>query len=277
MNVPDAYRLAFSDRQAEAFAAPDAVEWTKEALDSGRTLHEVAMARTSDPDDPDGGMRLRGRGPVPVVDGPGGRWAVRHYHRGGAVAPLLGDRYLRGGTPRPAVEARWSREAIRRGIPTPRVVAGAVYPAGVFYRADLVTEYVPDSRDLAAVLFGEGQTGPEGGPAIGPEEALDLAGRLLVHAAERGLYHPDLNARNILLARSEGALQPWLVDLDRCRVQVAGPDLVTQTMLKRLERSVLKIARAGGRAVPKAWLETLRGAVRDGLPLDAPLEGSRDR
>ena len=39
---------------------------------------------------------LRGRGKVYVVPGPTGLMAVRHYHRGGAVAaPLLRDRYLR--------------------------------------------------------------------------------------------------------------------------------------------------------------------------------------
>jgi hypothetical protein len=43
-----------------------------------------------------------GRGPVHVVDapvpGPAGaaRWVVRHYRRGGAAAPLLGDRYWGG-------------------------------------------------------------------------------------------------------------------------------------------------------------------------------------
>ncbi|HET7557816.1 MAG TPA: lipopolysaccharide kinase InaA family protein, partial [Rhodanobacteraceae bacterium] len=35
-----------------------------------------------------------GRGSVVFVETPDGVCALRHYHRGGMVAPILGDRYL---------------------------------------------------------------------------------------------------------------------------------------------------------------------------------------
>src|SRR5204863_45148 len=87
------------------------------------------------------GTPVFGRGPVPVLATPRGRWVVRRYHRGGRVAALLRDRYLRWGSSRPLREAHVSGELLRRGIPTPRVVAGAIYPDGAFYRADLMTEF----------------------------------------------------------------------------------------------------------------------------------------
>ena len=60
--------------------------------------------------------------------------------------------YFRG-TPRPVHETRVSEEARRRGVPTPRVVAAMTYPQGPYYRADLVTEFVPASTDLVESLF----------------------------------------------------------------------------------------------------------------------------
>lgn len=238
-----------------AFADPVARSWVVATLEKGWTLHQAASS------DPDARM-LRGRGPVPVVPAPEGHWVVRHYWRGGAMAPLLGDRYLNVGEPRPVSEARWAYEAERRAVPTPAVVAGAIYRAGPFYRADIVTEYVPRSRDLAAVLFDDG---PE--PDAGPDEpawselradALAAARELVILAAEAGLFHPDLNAMNILLSRAPGTVDPWMVDLDRCRLDVAGPDLVESAMLGRLERSLRKLEASTGRPLPAEEWRILR-------------------
>jgi hypothetical protein len=78
---------------------------------------------------------------------------VRHYQRGGAVGPILGDRYLSLGRYRPLCETVASLEARERGISTPAVVAGIVYPAGIFYRADLVTEEIPNAVAVAGPLW----------------------------------------------------------------------------------------------------------------------------
>jgi 3-deoxy-D-manno-octulosonic acid kinase len=186
---------------------------------------------------------------------------VRHYFRGGALASLLGDRYLRLGRSRPAAEAHWAREAEWRGVPTPRVMAGVWYPAGLFYRADLVTLYVPYSADLGRILFGE----PD--EARSRAEALAAAGRLIVRAAEAGLFHPDLNAKNVLLARREGGLAPLLLDLDQCRVDVAGPGRLEDAMIARLERSLRKLGEASGRPLSREDWRALHRGVLEGGPL----------
>ena len=79
---------------------------------------------------------------------------MRHYHRGGAVASLLGDRYLRVGEPRPVRELRLGRALERLGVPTVPHLAAAVYTHGIWYRGDLVTRWVSGSVDLAEGLFG---------------------------------------------------------------------------------------------------------------------------
>ncbi|TVR53578.1 MAG: hypothetical protein EA421_10750, partial [Gemmatimonadales bacterium] len=100
-----------------------------ELLEGGDTLHLAARSRALDR--PGGG--LHGRGPVPLIPGLGGeeRWAVRHFHRGGLLAPLTGDRYFRSWTlPRPFAEATASERCREQGIATPRVMAAAVYGRG---------------------------------------------------------------------------------------------------------------------------------------------------
>lgn len=286
---------------AVAFARPEAMTWLRARLGHPEGVHGAALEEAE--------ALLRGRGPVPVVPAPGDgsiptvarpsdvgvpwraatRWAVRHYHRGGAVAPLLTDRYLRMGTPRPFLEAAASEEVGRRGLATPAVVAGAVYPSGIVYRADLVTAFVPETRDLAALLFRPGgtadgsppfdeagRTGDGGASHDGsaPDaaghhrlDALRRAGRLIARMASRGVRHPDLNAKNVLL-REPSASAPsrgpetLLLDLDRCTFS-DGPD-TPAPLLDRLERSLRKFERTHGPALSEAEWVALRDAAAIG-------------
>lgn len=253
MNLPEGY-AAIRAAHARAFALEAALPWVHEALAGGGTLHDWAADR------PDR-RKLTGRGTVFSVPahamGPDGRnrWVVRHYYRGGAVARWLGDRYLAVGRPRPLLEARAALEARARGIRTPAVVAGAIYPAGAFVRADIVTEEIPDATDLAGVLFG-----PEAA-AVDAEASLTAAGRL-VRALERaGLFHPDLNAKNILLrSQPAGGPEAHLVDLDRCCVRERGVPAPALAMRRRLERSLRKFERLTGRTLPTgAWVALRSG------------------
>ena len=200
---------------AWAFALDSAGPWLEALLARGDTLHAWAGVQ------PDR-RELAGRGAVYSVAAPTrgpdarARWVVRHYYRGGAVARYLDDRYLSLGRPRPLVEACAALEARGRGILTPAAVAGAVYPAGAFYRADLVTEEIPDASDLAAVLFGEGAGG------VDASASLTAAGRLVRTLERAGLFHPDMNAKNIVLRSGTGGVEAHLVDLDRCCVRETG-------------------------------------------------------
>ena len=233
------------------FAAPEARGWVEQALQRGEMLRSVAAAHP----DP---VELVGRGPVHALPAPdGGRWVVRPYLRGGLLAaPLLGDRHLRVGTPRPVAEAKASAEVGARSVRTPRVVAGAVYPWGAFYRADIVTEYIPASRDLAAALFATGRT-----PASERSALLDLAGGLLGRLARAGIEHRDLNARNILVVREGEALVALLLDLDRCRLRPRGIPISPARMLARLERSLRKISQQRSAPLMDEEWAALRRAV----------------
>jgi len=195
-----------------------------------------------------------GRGPSYAIDAPAPgpeshpRWIVRHYRRGGRVAPVVGDRYLRTGVPRPIGELVASAEARRRGIATPAVVAGAVYAAGPFYRADLVTEAIQGARTLGALVF----TGDHDIEAL-----LMLGGRLVGALEAAGVRHADLNASNIVMTLEGGSPDAHVLDLDRCRILPPGRRS-DHAMRARLERSLRKYERAHDRALTHREWSALR-------------------
>lgn len=220
----------------DAFAAPEIEAWVRTTLVSGRRLYEAAALEAV--------AVLEGRGPVPVVSTELGHWVVRRYRRGGwLAAPLLGERYLRLGVERPLREAEASAEARCRGIATPRVVAGAVYRNGPFYRADLITEFIADASDLVDTLFRAEHSDSE------RAEILYGVGKLVGKSAAAGIEHRDLNARNVLLERGLYGFVPLLLDLDRCRVLPPGVAGNPAPMLKRLVRSLRKHSKLTRKAI----------------------------
>jgi 3-deoxy-D-manno-octulosonic acid kinase len=210
------------------------------------------------------GVRLQGRGPVVVVPRPdrpgreGERWVVRHYHRGGAVARALSDRYLRVGTPRPFIELRLLAAMHERGVPAPEPVGAAVYTAGAFYRGDLVTVWVPDSTDLATILFGPlagaGGWTPNGAGHDPRLAAMSEAGRLVRRLHDRGVEHRDLNLKNVLLDRSQAGPRALILDLDRARLHEGKvPERARRAMVSRFWRSARKWERRTGVTLPPAF------------------------
>lgn len=253
MTPPDGYGVVRSE-DAWGFILTGGLAWMEEVLGSGGTLHGWAAEHPER-------SELAGRGrvysvPAPVP-GPDGRdrWVVRHYYRGGAVARFLTDRYLAVGRPRPLREADATHAARERGIPTPAAVAGAVYPAGAFYRADFVSEEIPGASDLADVLFGS--AAPH---EVEREAALTAAGRLVRRLEQVGVLHQDLNAKNIVLHPDEGGPRAHLVDLDRCCARTAGVPAPAFPMRRRLERSLRKFQIRTGRGLGASeWAALRRG------------------
>lgn len=243
---------------AVALTRSSARDWVEATLRGGATLYDAACEMSQG--------AMKGRGVVHLVAAPTGedqRWAVRRYLRGGWIR-WLGDRYLRGGTPRPFQEVAASVAARQRGVPTPVVVCAAVYSWGIFYRGDLITEYIPGSRDLATVLF-----------RVSPDEthegvshriaSVAAAGVLIRHMASAGVRHPDVNAKNILLHGDPDAPHAMLLDLDRCVVSEPPASTSITPMYRRLERSFAKWERrtglrmsAGERRALRAGPETRR-------------------
>ncbi len=221
-------------RELFGLAVPDSAPQGFEVIEDGKTvtvvragLREAIAAREPAPE----GEAKAGRAAMERIAIPEGVALVRQARRGGLLARVLGDRYLDGN--------RFLRElgvadALRRqGVPTPEPLAGVrreVLP-GV-YRFEIIVREVADAADLAEALRAE------------PErraELLAASARLLRQCHDAGLLHPDLNARNILIAPDGTAL---ILDLDRAELADALSLGDRLGMLARLYRSLHKLGLA---------------------------------
>jgi tRNA A-37 threonylcarbamoyl transferase component Bud32 len=258
---------------ASVLAREEAIPWVRYVLEGGTTLYQASAGERD-------GFELPGRSPVFAIPAKGGgkgppvgceqgpdtaepeaRWAVRHFSRGGRiVSRLLGDRYLNLGVPRPFHEAQVSEEARTRGVPTPRVMAAALYPDPPFYRGDLVTEFVGGSTDLLGALFDFRKSGVGG--AAERLDALKATGGLIRKMGQAGLRHGDLHAGNILL-RWEGVLPSALIlDLGRSELLEKGTPAPPGPMLKRLNRSLRKWEEKTGLRLTEVEWEALDRATQ---------------
>lgn len=167
----------------------------------------------------------KGRGQA-VSAGEGGRWVLRHYHRGGFPGRFSSDAYFWRGTQaaRPVRELQVLAALSARGAPVVQPVAARVLRAGLLYRGDILTERMSDARTLGECAA---ELGAEGWKRIG--EAIR-------RFHEAGGWHADLNAHNILVT----PIGAFIVDLDRGR-QVTPGARSQRRNLARLERSLVKL------------------------------------
>ena len=170
-----------------------------------------------------------GRASIAIVNSGAERWVLRHYRRGGFIARFSRDRYLWLGESRTRSFAEWRllAELRRRGLPVPAPVA-ARYVRGVLtYRADLITEHLPNTRTLADAITG----------AQLPREGWEAVGKTIARFHREGVHHADLNAHNILLGSDTS--QVYVLDFDRGEIRNRGG--WEQDVLARLRRSLEKI------------------------------------
>ena len=176
-----------------------------------------------------------GRGSVVFVRHDDEAWVLRHYHRGGFVGRFIRDRYFWCGVERTRAFREWRllSELRERGLPVPSPIAARVRRHGLGYTADIITEYISNTRSLESIL--------SDGDAI--LEQWELIGQTLRRFHDHGVDHIDLNARNILV---DNKRRVFLVDFDKGELRGSGS--WRQENLRRLQRSLRKVALETGSA-----------------------------
>lgn len=192
-----------------------------------------------------------GRGQAWFVASQDGEWVIRHYRRGGLVARFNSDAYLWTGFARTRPWREWHLlDALyKQGLPVPQPVAAQVLRRGLWYRGDLITRRIPDTRSLAALLS---DTRIERIP-------WTEIGACLRNFHDAGVYHADLNAHNILI---NGRNEIFLIDFDRGARRAPGT-LWQEANLGRLLRSLRKLS-APSLVEGSAWNSLLDG-YQEGL------------
>ncbi|HEY7885774.1 MAG TPA: lipid IV(A) 3-deoxy-D-manno-octulosonic acid transferase [Cellvibrionaceae bacterium] len=169
-----------------------------------------------------------GRNTVWFVQHEGRSMVLRHYYRGGLIGKILGDRFLACPvlSSRAMLEFSLLQWMYQQGLPVPRPCAARYYRRGLFYRADILVELIPQSRDLVTVLSE---------PRALSTSEWQQVGLAIARMHAKGVYHADLNCHNILLDANG---KVWLVDFDKCERR--RPGAWQQQNLQRLLRSLRK-------------------------------------
>ena len=170
-----------------------------------------------------------GRARVAYFSQQGRSLVLKHYYRGGLVAALLKDRYLGLDIEKSRAFREWRllKKMAGLGLPVPVAVAAHVEKAGLFYRADLVTEEIKQAQTLADVLS-----------ANNIDAGLwQNIGACIKRFHQHNVYHADLNARNILLAGDRREV--FLIDFDNSDIR-ANTASWQAANLARLHRSLCK-------------------------------------
>jgi 3-deoxy-D-manno-octulosonic acid kinase len=239
--VPPGYEELVVDG-ARVIARHEQRDAVRAALENG-TLYEYARGHAA-------ARSLTGRGvayAVPLPDG--SPVVVRHNRHGGLLAPLTGDRFLP--PTRAPYELAVSRRLTTAGVPTPEIIAYAIYPAGpLLRRSDVVSREIANSADLAVRLT----TGQE----VERRAALEASAVLIARLSRCGARHHDLNVKNILLAGGTA----WVLDVDRVEFGTPGDEEITARNLERFARSARKWRERHGARVDDAELSELAASVR---------------
>ncbi|MGR5539409.1 3-deoxy-D-manno-octulosonic acid kinase [Vibrio campbellii] len=153
--------------------------------------------------------------------------ALRHYRRGGLFGKLVNDHYWFAGweQTRSAQEFRLLQRLIDAGVNVPRPIAARAVKSGLTYQADLLSERIPNARDLVSIL----QEKPL------PSAMYQKIGQEIAKMHKANVNHTDLNIHNILIDDQD---KVWIIDFDKCRQETSSD--WKKHNLDRLKRSFLK-------------------------------------
>ncbi len=137
--------------------------------------------------------------------------ALRHYRRGGLFGKLVKDQYWFSGwnKTRSAEEFQLLLTLIKAGVNVPRPIAARAAKVGLTYQADLLSERIPNARDLVSILRERSLS----------KEMYKKIGREIAKMHNAGVNHTDLNIHNILIDDKD---KVWIIDFDKCSSELGA-------------------------------------------------------
>lgn len=161
---------------------------------------------------------------------------IRSYRHGGLFRLITGG-YFFTWPPRPFRELGITEELRRRGIPTVEVYAACIEVIWrPWYRGWLVTRELSHAQDLWAA-FQSGWV-----QELGVERVLAPVAKSLRALHREGVYHRDLNLKNILVRVECGKVKAYIIDFDKAKLYLGRlPTELANRNLNRLLRSIRKL------------------------------------
>ncbi|SBS30349.1 3-deoxy-D-manno-octulosonic acid kinase [Marinomonas aquimarina] len=190
-----------------------------------------------------------GRGTVWFVDTPHATAVLRQYRRGGLIGKFNKFSFLA----QPLEHTRAYKELAlletlqKLKLPAPTPMAGLVRREGVSYQAWLLTQAIPNARDLFQILQQGTLT----------DDIWRNIGHTIRRFHDHNVFHSDLNCHNIMLDEQD---QVWLIDFDKCAIKDNSAGW-KKNNLERLQRSFDKELKKLSRFEynQQAWQHLLEG------------------
>jgi 3-deoxy-D-manno-octulosonic acid kinase len=176
------------------------------------------------------------------------QWVLRHYWRGGLMEKFSRDAYFYTGLTRTRAYAELALLELlyQEGFAVPNPIAAKIERFGLWYRADIIIERVAGAKDLVAHLASQPLN----------DVQWRTLGETIAKFHLRGVYHADLNAKNILISGDSFSL----IDFDRGEIKSPQKQW-QQANLQRLLRSFNK-EQTKQPALPftvKNWQQLIQG------------------
>ncbi|MEO6173185.1 MAG: 3-deoxy-D-manno-octulosonic acid kinase [Arenimonas sp.] len=188
-----------------------------------------------------------GRGAAWFVHADFGDVVLRHYRRGGWAAKISNSRYFwtDENSTRSFHEFHFMQALRKKNLPVPKPIAAMFLKRGMFYRAAILIERIPDVRSFLECVHEQTESAP-----------WAALGKTIANFHIAGARHADLNAHNILLDTNQ---KFWLIDWDKAEFQTCAGTWCVE-VLQRLQRSLLKYRGEVDEATILAGMQQLRAA-----------------
>jgi len=176
---------------------------------------------------------LRGRNIIPCVPikGSNERMIIKHYEHGGLFRKITRDVLF--GNSRPFRELAILEAASQKGIPVPEVLAARVDRIfGPLYKGEIVYKEIPDSTNLLEYLkrFKERRFKEK---ISRKREIIKSLAQAINKMHTSGIYHGDLNVKNVLIQNIGKGTQVYLIDFDCSKIK---EKLTLRDRIKNLAR-----------------------------------------
>jgi len=183
---------------------------------------------------------LKGRNVIPCIPikGSDDRMIIKHYEHGGLFRKITRDILL--GNSRPFRELVILETAFQKGIPVPEALAARVDRIfGPFYKGEITYKEIPHSTNLLEYLKRLNRR-PKEEKISAKRKIINSLAEAIKKMHASGIYHADLNIRNVLIRNTGKGIQIYLLDF-ACSKVIENISLRAKIKnLARLNRSCEK-------------------------------------
>jgi tRNA A-37 threonylcarbamoyl transferase component Bud32 len=189
------------------------------------------------------GTTYKGRGllpTVPIKEGGSKRMVAKQSLRGGLLRFINRDLFWQGN--RPFKEMLVNTQILSKGIKTTEILAAAKFKVlGPLYRTFLFSKEISECKNLSD-LFNELKQKSPRERLKEKKEVIKAVARSIFAMHNQGIYHSDLNLKNILICQNDAAAEPevHIIDFDKARLKESLSPKEKTDNLFRFNRSLEK-------------------------------------